>query len=200
MGIPFWTRDVTTRLIPCLIAVAIVMVSCARHADAQGTEASGEVQPCAIPLPALQIETALEPIVREMCRRSPTFRRQLIRLADAPGLVVTVATRRARPSSHADATTRFAREHGLLRRAEVVIGGADKASLVELIAHELEHVLEQLDDVNLPQLVQGPGVSANHHQRGRSFETARAMQIGLDVAAEFNAGSVAASKGQVVRR
>jgi hypothetical protein len=200
MGIPFWTRDVTTRLIPGLIAVAIAMVSCARHADAQGTEASGEVQPCAIPLPALQIETALEPIVREICRRSPTFRRQLIRLADAPGLVVTVATRRVRHSSHAEASTRFAREHGLLRRAEVEIGRVDKASLVELIAHELEHVLEQLDGVNLPQLAQGPGVSANHHQRGRSFETARAKQIGLDVATEFNAGAVAASKGQVVSR
>ena len=74
------------------------------------------------------------------------------------------------------------------------------ASLVELIAHELEHVLEQLDGVNLPQLAQSPGVSANRHERGRSFETARAKQIGLDVAAEFNAGSVAASKGQVVSR
>ena len=184
----------------CLIAVAIVMGSCVRHADAQGTEASEPVEPCAIPHPALQIEKALEPIVREMCRRSPTFRRQLIRLADAPGLVVTVATRHVRPSSHAAATTRFAREHGLLRRADVVIGGADKASVVELIAHELEHVLEQLDGVNLPQLARSPGVSADHHQRGRSFETARAKQIGLDVAAEFNAGSVAASKGQVVSR
>ena len=184
----------------CLIAVAIAMVSCARPADAQGTEASDRVEPCAIPLPALQIETALEPIVREMCRRSPTFRRQLIRLADAPGLVVTVTIRRVRPPSHAEATTRFAREHGLLRRAEVEIGRADKASLVELIAHELEHVLEQLDGVNLPQLAQSPGVSANHHQRGRSFETARAKQIGLDIAAEFNPGSVAASKRQVARR
>jgi hypothetical protein len=189
-----------TSSLTCLIAVAIVMVSCARHADAQGTEASEGVQPCAIPLPALQIETTLEPIVREICRRSPTFRRQLIRLADAPGLVVTVATWRVRLSSHAEGTTRFAREDGLLRRAEVKIARADTASLVQLIAHELEHVLEQLDDVNLPQLVQGPGVSANHHQRGRSFETARARQIGLDVAAEFDAGSVAASKGQVVRR
>ena len=101
----------------CLIAVAVIMVSCARHADAQRTEASDGVEPCAIALPALQIATTLEPIVREMCRRSPTFRRQLIRLADAPGLVVTVAIRRVRTSSDAKATTRFARERGLLRRA-----------------------------------------------------------------------------------
>jgi hypothetical protein len=183
-----------------LIAVAIVMVSCARHADAQSPEGTEGIQPCAIPLPALQIETTLEPIVREMCRRSPTFRRQLIRLADASGLVVTVAIRPVRPSSHAEATTGFAREHGLLRRAEVKIGRADKASLIELIAHELEHVIEQLDGVNLTQLAQGPGVSAHRHERGRSFETARARQIGLDVAAEFNAGSVAENKGQMVPR
>ena len=80
------------------------------------------------------------------------------------------------------------------------IGPADNASLVELIAHELEHVLEQLDDVNLTQMAQGPGVSSNGHERGRSFETARARQIGLDVAAEFKAGSVAASKERLVPR
>ena len=76
---------------------------------------------------------------------------------------------------------------------------ADAATLVELIAHELEHVLEQLDDVNLTQLAQGPGVSSYGHEGSRSFETARARQIGLDVAAEFNAGSVAASTKQVPR-
>ena len=181
----------------CLIAVAIGMGSCARHADAQGTAASEAVEPCAVPHPALQIEKALEPIVREMCRRSATFRRQLIRLADAPGLVVTVAIRRVRTSSHVEATTRLAREHGLLSRAEVEIARADTASLVELIAHELEHVLEQLDDVNLTRLAQGPGVRSNGHERGRSFETARAKQIGLDVAAEFSAGAVGAGKKPV---
>ena len=182
-----------------LIAVAIVMVSCARHADAQGTEASERVEPCAIAPPALEIAKALKPLVREMCRRSLTFRRQLTRLADAPGLVVTVAIRRVRTSTYAEATTRFAREHRRLSRADVEIGPADNASLVELIAHELEHVLEQLDDVNLTQLAQGPGVSSDGYERGQSFETARARQIGLDVAAEFNAGSVAARKEVVPR-
>jgi hypothetical protein len=182
----------------CLIAVAIVIVSCGRPADAQGPEAGEGVEPCAIPPPALQIAKVLEPIVREMCRRSPTFRRQLIRLADAPGLVVTVAVRRARTSSDVEATTRFAWEHRRLRRADVEIRPADNASLVELIAHELEHVLEQLDDVNLTRLAQGPGVSSIGYER--SFETARARQIGLDVAAEFNAASAAASKASVAPR
>jgi hypothetical protein len=184
----------------CLIAVAIVMGSWARQAGAQASEPSEAVERCAIPLPALQIAAPLEPIVREMCRRSLTFRRQLIRVVDAPGLVVTVAISRIPTSNHANAMTRLARKHGVLRRAEVEIGPADEARLVELIAHELEHVLEQLDGVNLTQLAQGPGVISIGHEGGQSFETARARQIGLDVAAEFNAGSIAASKGQVVPR
>jgi hypothetical protein len=81
-----------------------------------------------------------------------------------------------------------------------MIGRADTASLVELIAHELEHVLEQLDDVNLMYMAQGPGVRSHRSERGPAFDTARARQIGLDVAAEFNAGSVAARKGQAVPR
>ena len=178
----------------CLITVAIVIVSCARLADAQGPEAGEGVEPCAIPLPALQIEKPLQPVVREMCWRSPTFRRQLIRLADAPGLVVTVAIGRFRTSSDAEAITRFARGHGLLSRAEVEIGRGDTANLVELIAHELEHVLEQLDDVNLMYMAQGPGVRSHRSERGPAFDTARARQIGLCVAAEFKAGSVAAGK------
>jgi hypothetical protein len=185
-----------TSSLTCIIAVAIVMVSCARHADAQGTEATEGVEPCASPLPALQIEKVLEPIVREMCQRSPTFRRQMIRIADAPGLVVTVARRRVRTSSGAEAVTRFERADRLLRRADVEIGPADQASLVELIAHELEHVLEQLDDVNLTYMAQGPGVRSYPSERGPAFDTARARQIGLDVAAEFNAGSVATRQGQ----
>jgi hypothetical protein len=175
------------------------MVSCARHADAQGTEASEGVEPCASPLPALQIEKPLEPIVREMCRRSLTFRRQLIRLAGAPSLVVTVTVRPLRTSSDAEAITRFVREHGLLRRADVEIG-RDLASRVELIAHELEHVLEQLDDVNLTYMAQGPGVRSHRSERGLAFDTARAGQIGRYVAAEFKAGSVAARKEPLVPR
>ena len=186
--------------VTCLIAAAIVSVSCARPADAQGPEAGEGVEPCAIPLPTLQIETALQPVVREMCRRSLTFRTQLIRLADAPGLEVTVAVRPLRTSSDAAGITRFAREHGLLSRADVEIGRGDTANLVELISHELEHVLEQLDDVNLPRMSQGPGVNENRHEWRRSFETARARQIGLSVAADFKAGSVAAGKKQLVPR
>src|SRR4029450_3849509 len=91
------------------IAVAIVMVSCARAADAQGTEPSDGVNPCAMPLPALQIEKRLEPTRPEVRRRSLAFPRPLAPLANVPGLLVTVRVRPLQTSSNAQARTRFAR-------------------------------------------------------------------------------------------
>jgi hypothetical protein len=146
----------------------------------------------------LKMPKALEPVVHEMCRRSPAFRRQLLRLADAPGLVVTLAIAHFRTSDHVRAKTRCTREQGLLRRADVEISSTEVRSLVELIGHELEHVIEQLDDVNLTHLAQGPGIAVREH-RPRRFETARARQIGLSVAAEFDDGSVIASNPVVPR-
>jgi hypothetical protein len=173
-------------LLVCLIAVAIALVPGQRPAHAQGTETREEIQLCALPLSTLTIQKALVPIVHEMCRRSTTFRRQLLRLADAPGLVVTLTVTRFRTSDGVAATTRFAREQSVLRRADVEIGLVKLQRLVELIGHEFEHVIEQLDGVNLSQMAQGPGVTVSGDTRVRSFETARARQIGLVVAGEFN--------------
>ena len=173
-------------LLVCLITVAIVLAPGGRHAGAQGAEVREAVERCALPRSMLEMQKGLEPIVHEMCRRSPTFRRQLFRLADAPGLVVTIAIVRFRTSDQVAATTRFAREQRLLRRADVEISDAKVHRLVELIAHELEHVIEQLDGVNLARMAQGPGVTASGDERRRTFETARAQRIGLSVAAECN--------------
>jgi hypothetical protein len=178
----------------CLVSVAIILGLGSRHADAQVTDAHEGVEICALPLSMLQMQKALDPVVREMCRRSPTFRRQLLRLADAPDLVITLAITRLRTSGHVAATTRFARHQGLLMRAEVEISDANIASLVELIAHELEHVVEQLDDVHLAHMAKGPGVTVSGRTRVRAFETARARQIGLSVAAEYNDRFVATGK------
>jgi hypothetical protein len=55
----------------------------------------------------------------------------------------------------------------------------------ELIAHELEHIIEQLDDVDLAAKVSQPnsGVRATG-DNGNLFETTRAMRVGLQVARE----------------
>ena len=43
-----------------------------------------------------------------------------------------------------------------------------------------------------------PGVRSNGHERGRSFETARARQIGFDVAAESRSAPSLRAKSQEV--
>jgi hypothetical protein len=173
--------------------VAILLVSGGRHA-AQGEEEVRGVERCALPPAMVKLPKGFEGIVHEMCRRSPTFRRQLVRLADAPRLVVTLTITRFRTSADVRARTWLTRERGLLRRADVQISDASVDSAVELVAHELEHVIEQLDGVNLAQMAHGPGVTADSRAASRSFDTARATQVGRLVAAEFNDGYVTSSK------
>jgi hypothetical protein len=59
--------------------------------------------------------------------------------------------------------------------------------VIEILAHELEHVLEQVDGLELPHLaeVRGSGVL----QVGRdNYETDRAFAVGRRVSAEVQAG------------
>jgi hypothetical protein len=59
---------------------------------------------------------------------------------------------------------------------------------VELIAHELEHVIEQLDQIDLASLAALRDTGVRHAQgEGVVFETARATQVGLKVTREVRA-------------
>ncbi len=112
------------------LAVVILVLAGARHGIAQGAETRHPIQQCAPPPPNLQVERRLQPIVHEMWHRSPTFRRQVMRLTREPGLVVTISIWRLETSSSPRATTRLTRDRWLLRRAQVQIeaGGRRSAS------------------------------------------------------------------------
>ena len=71
--------------------------------------------------------------------------------------------------------------------ATVVIGQA--TDIVELIAHEIEHIIEQLDEIDLASKATVPhsGVKALDHD-GPVFETVRARVIGVRVAQEVRRG------------
>jgi len=81
----------------------------------------------------------------------------------------------------ARAMTRMVRQiDGLTARVEV----ARYDNVVELIAHELEHVIEQIDRVDLAESAAGIySVAAG----GMVFETERAKRVGLTVAQEVRA-------------
>jgi hypothetical protein len=77
------------------------------------------------------------------------------------------------------ARTVLARHNGVLIEADVFL--LRSADTIELIAHEVEHILEQLDDVNLETQV---GAGQAWKRADGAFETQRAIDAGRRVARE----------------
>lgn len=137
------------------------------------------------PADNLHISSAYQPLIEAMLSRSPTFRRQYARLARAP--VVSVVLRADMPAGRrVDALTQISsRALGV----EAVVHVMPSTRTVELIAHELEHIIEQLDGVNLraKSRLRSSGVRVTADQD--TFETTRAVLTGQRVAREVVAGS-----------
>ena len=125
------------------------------------------------------VDAKLQGLIDDLLSRSPAFRRQWQRLERFPRLSIRIelvhanqsaATRTRRPRSP------FLHD-GSLHAAVAIPGGR---RLAELVAHEVEHILERLDGVN----------AANQHALGDhsvrrasgTFETARAVLVGQLVA------------------
>ena len=152
------------------------------HTVALGTSSPAAPIPLRVwPLPAnLIVPDIVRPLVRSMWRQSPTFRRQCARLAEHPDVIVRFEL--AGPVQDTrGARSAFERLNGDLNAA-VEIELRKPELYIEHIAHELEHVLEQVDGTDLRRLArQGlNGVVS----LGGGFETARARAIGRIVAQE----------------
>ena len=88
---------------------------------------------------------SLEPIALALLHRSPTFQQQCHRIARTVVLRVRVRIMRGLPGGRGE-TTIQRYDTGALRADIVLLFGQD---YVELLAHEFEHVLEQVDQVSL---------------------------------------------------
>ena len=138
---------------------------------------------CDAPVPSLPrtitLEPGLAPIVRTTLEHSPTFRQQCRILEASPGITATlrVSTRTPGATDRAFATMRRTPSGDI----EAVIEIRITEDLTELLGHELEHVIEQSDGVDLPQLA-----SAGQARRlpGGAFETTRAILAGRRVSEE----------------
>jgi len=113
--------------------------------------------------------------------RSPAFRAQCERIASAGNLRVTVRMDTSIPSRCRAFTIIYRQGHDIV--ADVRL--PPSSDLVELVAHEFEHLLEQIEGLDLRRLarVKGSGV---HESEGRVFETDRAQAAGRVVAAEMS--------------
>lgn len=123
-----------------------------------------------------------QPIIRSMLERSATFRRQWARIARATDLTIELRCEPTTKLGAAAATTTIQRHLGQPTRAVVVISPVGRTA--ELIAHELEHVIEQLDGIDLQRKadVRGSGVRHCECRGAEAFETTRAIETGLRVA------------------
>jgi hypothetical protein len=178
-------------LFPALAGAIIFAVAGARE-PAPGT-ARGWRSPatrCEVMAGGLRIADELRPVVVDLCRRSSTFRRQVARLADADGLTVVVQQVPCSSTSTWQAQTVIARVGGQVRAAHVQVQAGSTRLETELIAHEFEHILEQLDGVDLKKWIGHSGVyRVGPEQRDGPIETERARQVGRLVAGEYEAAS-----------
>jgi hypothetical protein len=125
---------------------------------------------------------AFQATVELMWRLSPTFRQQGARLAAEPRLRVLIRIESSHSPSAARARTEISRVRGIVTRADVVLVRAGDA--IELIAHEIEHIVEQIEGLSLRESACDAGrlVTAK--------ESCRAIEMGKRVAGEVEGGQV----------
>jgi len=160
-----------------LVTCTVVVVSCAVGL-ALGRDQSSNLADAALP-PNLSAAAVFKPPLERMVRMSPTFRSQCKRLGAAPSVRVQLRLEdpQRRPSFRA--RTVLARDKGVVVAANVFL--YPSPDIVELIAHEIEHVIESLDGVDLEVHVGSGNV---WKREDGAFETRRATESGQRVARE----------------
>jgi hypothetical protein len=136
--------------------------------------------------PNLDVPAMYQELVRAMLTRSAVFRRQCARLLYARDLDVVL---RIYPVSRT--TTQRVRARTQLvptpdRRLRADIEIRSLEDPVELIAHEIEHVIEQLDGIDLRRRATLPRTGVRLCEDG-AYETTRAVRVGQAVAQEVRA-------------
>ena len=139
--------------------------------------------------PNLVVPAAYQDLLRAMRDRSPTFRRQLLRIENAQHAAIVLET--SVPPAHLQAQAWTKIERNSEGRLAAVIHVAPVNRAAELIAHELEHVIEQLDGIDLETKAhqRSTGVRACECGEPGTFETARAVRVGRQVAREVRGGN-----------
>ena len=132
----------------------------------------------------VEIPDNLRSTVAAMLLHSPTFRRQCARIGRATDLEVVVQRGLLAASAKEGAITRMVRGATGGIEADVLIDALGDPVL--LIAHEFEHIIEQLDGVDLAEHAMQPhtGVIAIGY-RHDIFETMRAKRAGVKVVSEL---------------
>lgn len=184
--------DITGAGFPKLIGVVTAVItlgSGVAFAQPEGLPALEVLRPEVVGARAAQadgravvtVDGKLQALVAELLERSPTFRRQWLRLTSVSRLAVHVELGPRPRGGYVLAASGLEVHADGVRHATVTIPGGTR--LAERLAHEVEHLLEWLDGAEVAtQHALGDG-SVRH--RSGTFETARATLVGRMVAAEL---------------
>lgn len=119
-------------------------------------------------------------LVRSMWEQSPTFRRQCQRIGSDRTLTVQVHVSPQTLTFHA--TTRLVQQRGGSGIvADLYLAKLDR--VVELLAHELEHIIERVEGLDVSQLTRRVPHLVWATANG-TYETSRAIYSGQTVASE----------------
>ena len=138
------------------------------------------------PLPDnFDVDPMFQVVVQGMHQRSPAFRRQIARIGAARTFRVRLLPEdQPRPSLASHARTAFSFDAGIPVNAQVYLRMTPQ--IPQFIGHEMEHIIEQLDGIDL-RAQQGNGVVWKSGDT--SFETSRAIEAGLVVEREVSRGA-----------
>jgi hypothetical protein len=144
---------------------------------------ANEQTPTAALPPNMRVAGMYQALVAKMLERSATFRRQCLRIARADRLEVVLTTFQGYAPARFRARSRLetARDGRLIATLE--IKPLDDSA--ELIAHEIEHVIEWLDGVDLRARAALRASGVETDDTG-TYETIRATRIGRIVTREVN--------------
>jgi hypothetical protein len=158
----------------CVIAVMVA---------AGWTVNPGRALACADLQPSIQVDDFFKSVVVNVLAASPTFSRQCERIAALPMVRVSILALPQEEQSCCRARTTIRRYSSGALIAWVEIPSLGTAlEYAELLGHEFEHILEQIDLVDLEaQADQGAG--AKRVEDG-AYETDRAQRAGEAVAKE----------------
>lgn len=178
-------------MMPCLLVACLIVstqpprlmtINAAHPYDETERPTDAAVVP-----PNILLAPAYQAVVEQMLRDSPTFRRQCARIGRSRELSVSVQGWLSQ--NHEDqpqATTIFTR--GPVGQLDALVRVSTSADPIEMIAHEFEHILEQLDDVDLPVMAARHGSGVHTVAGFGGFETERAISAGRCVATEVKNG------------
>ena len=130
----------------------------------------------------IQVDDLFAPVVDELLAVSPTFSRQCGRIAGLPSVRVAVRMLPKGEESCCRARTTIRRySSGVMVAVVEIPSPRISVEYAELLGHEFEHILEQIDLVDLRALAD----QGDAHRVGEgAYETVRARRAGEAVAEE----------------